>query len=133
MARAAKAGDATMTETDDTGTCGTTTRTALMGHLEAIVHGVVREIMGTPVLATAATILATETTMCGGETRAGARALEGIIQGVNPHNENVLRIEAGAGALLGNANEAQVETRRMEKNSSGGQTATTRIKMTKGE
>ena len=84
MARAAEAGDATTMETDDTETSGTTTRTAVMDPQEAVIHRVVREIMGTPVRATAATILATEKTMSGREIQAGAPVVEGIIQGVNP-------------------------------------------------
>ena len=89
--------------------------------------------MDTPVRATVATILAIETTMNGEETQAGAPAFKGAMQGINPSNKNVLRVEVGAGALRGSANEAAVETRRIGRSSSGGQNATMMITMMIGE
>jgi hypothetical protein len=74
-----KAGRATMMVTDGTDTRETTTTTATMGPQEKTTHEAVRGMMDTPVRATAATILATETTMGGKEIQAGAPAFEVVM------------------------------------------------------
>jgi len=79
MVRVPQVGSVTTTETDDPDTRETTTMTAMMDPQEAVVHGAVREIMDTPVRATAATILTTKPTRSGEEIQAGAPALKGVI------------------------------------------------------
>ena len=81
MARVVRAGDATTKVTDGRGTRETTTTIAIMRPQGAVVHGAVRGTMDTPVCATVATILTTETTMSGEEIQAGAPALT---RGINP-------------------------------------------------